>query len=91
MDTTHDNTQGNIIKRLSVWAAVVVAILMVPLLTNAPWTGSDYIFAGIVLSACATTYVLSTRKMSSIKHRAAVGAAILLFILLVMGWAATGP
>lgn len=83
--------QRNVIKRLGVWAVVVAAVLMIPLLTNAPWTGSDFVFAGIVLSACATVYELATKNMSDFKQRAAVAAAVLFFIFLVMGWAAAGP
>lgn len=88
---TTTTTQRNIPKRLSVWAMIVVAILMIPLLTKAPWTGSDYVFAGIVLSLCAITYEMITRNMSNPKQRAAVGTGVLFFIFMVIGWAASGP
>lgn len=81
----------NIPKRITIWAGVVTAILMIPLITNAPWTGSDFIFAGIILLMCATVYELSTKNMSNVKHRASVAAGVILFIFLVMGWAASGP
>ena len=84
-------TQRNIAKRLSMWAVVVVAVLMIPFLTNAPWTGSDFVFAAIVLSVCATMYELVTRNMSNGKYRVIVGAGVLFFIFLVIGWAASGP
>jgi predicted PurR-regulated permease PerM len=85
------STQRSMAKRLAVWMIVVVAILMIPLLANAPWTFGDFVFAGIVLSACAAVYEYATRNMSSVKQRAAVAAAVLFFIFLVIGWAATGP
>jgi len=83
--------QSTTAKRLCIWATVVALVLMIPLLTNAPWTGSDYIFAGIVLSICATVYVFATRNSNNVKRKAVVGAGVLFFIFLVMGWAATGP
>lgn len=84
------NTE-NIVKRLSMWTAVVAAVLMIPFVTKMPWTGSDYFFAGVVLFACAAAYVFATQNMSDINHRLTVGVAVLLFIFMVIGWAATGP
>lgn len=56
-----------------------------------PWTGSDFVFAGAVLFGCAITYELATKNMSSLKHKATVGLAVLFFVFMVMGWAAAGP
>jgi uncharacterized membrane protein YfhO len=78
-------------KRLTIWAVVVIAILMIPFLTNAPWTGSDYVFAGIVLFILATAYELITKNLKNKLHHVFVGGAILLIIVLIIGWAATGP
>jgi hypothetical protein len=89
--TTNAVTPRNIPKRLGVWALVIAAVLMIPLATNAPWTGSDFVFGAVVLFILATVYELVTRNMSDYKHRAAVGAAVLLVIALIIGWAATGP
>jgi hypothetical protein len=83
--------QRNIRKRLLVWAVVVAAILMIPLLANAPWTALDFIFGAVVLSASATVYELATRNMRHKKHRIAAGIAVLAAIGLVMVWAAAGP
>ena len=93
METKATNTtiQRNIAPRLSVWAVVVAAILTIPLLANAPWTVGDFISAAVVLSVCAIVYELATRNINDAKHRAAVGAAVLFFIFLVIGWAAAGP
>jgi hypothetical protein len=81
----------NLPQRLIVWALAITAVLLIPYLTKAPWTGSDYVFAGIVLSACAGVYELATKNMSHLKHRLVIGLAILFFIFLVIGWAASGP
>lgn len=88
---TNTTTQRNITKRLSLWAVVVAAILMIPLLANAPWTGGDFVFGTVVLFGLAIVYELATRNMSNIKYRAAVGAGVLFVIFLVIAWAATGP
>lgn len=83
--------QRNVPLRLTIWAVVVAAILSIPFLANAPWTSSDFIFAGIVLFGCATTYELVTRNMKDAMQRVIVGVAVLFFIVLVLAWAAAGP
>ena len=79
--------QKNIIKRLSYWALIVVAILLIPYIGGFPWTISDFIFAGVVLYGCAAFYELLTRNMANKTHRMTVGAAVALIILLIWGWA----
>lgn len=81
-----DNRQRHTVKRLTCWAALVAAILMIPLVTKAPWTGGDYVFAGVVLFGAASVYELSTRAMRDPKRRFAVGAVVLIFVLGI--WAA---
>ena len=83
--------QRNIKKRLLVWAFIVAAILMIPLLGNAPWTALDFVFGAVVLSASATAYELATRNRNNKKHRIAVAAAVLAGIASIMVWAAAGP
>jgi 4-hydroxybenzoate polyprenyltransferase len=82
---------NNSLKKISIWAVVISGVLMIPFLTNAPWTKGDYIFAGIVLSALATIYELVTKKMRSTKQKLVVAAILLGVIVLIIGWAATGP
>lgn len=77
----------NTVRRLTVWAAVVAAVLMIPFVTKAPWTGSDYVFAGIVLYGCAAAYELATKNMSNRMHRVAVGVAVAMVVLLIWAWA----
>ena len=64
---------------------------MIPLLTKAPWTSGDFIFAGVILYSLATIYELTTRKMTNNKHKLAVAVALLAAIVSIIGWAATGP
>lgn len=88
---TNITTKRNVPLRLCGWTVAIAAVLMIPYLSNAPWTGSDFVFAGIVLFICATTYELVTKNMTSLKDRAYIAAAVFFFIFLVIGWAASGP
>jgi uncharacterized BrkB/YihY/UPF0761 family membrane protein len=93
MKTNNQDTvvQKSTLKRLGLWSILVVAILIIPFLTKAPWTASDFVFGGVGLFGFATIYELVTRKMVNKKHRIAVGVAIVIAIMMVVGWAATGP
>ncbi|HYF97265.1 MAG TPA: hypothetical protein VD947_04495 [Patescibacteria group bacterium] len=85
------NKQRNVPQRLSVWALVIAGVLMIPLVTNAPWTASDFIFSAVVLFILVTIYELATKNMSDVKHRAYVAFGVFFTIFLIMGWAASGP
>ena len=86
MKTT--SIQKDTTKRLRLWAGVVGLILMIPLLAKAPWTISDFIFAGVVLFGSATVYEFATRNMTSKVNRIVVAGAVLAFLVLVQAWAA---
>jgi hypothetical protein len=78
----------NIIKRLSVWAAVVALILTVPLVAmqftdEVVWTLFDFIFAGTLLFGSALAYELVATKGGTIAYRAAVGVALAAALLLI--------
>lgn len=77
-------TPRNTAKRLVVWVGFVTGVLMIPLLANAPWTGSDFVFAGVVLFGAALGYELATRNMDS-KKRIIVGAGVAAMVLFI--WA----
>ena len=81
----------NIVKRLGVWAGIVAAILMIPLLTNAPWTTGDFVFAGVVLFGAASAYEFATRNVADKHRRMAVAAAVLFVVMLIWAWAVGGP
>lgn len=78
-------------KRLGICVVVIAGILMIPFITKAPWTGSDYLFAGVVLSVLALIYEIVTKNMKSTKQKLIVAAILLGVIVLIIGWAATGP
>ncbi len=81
----------NTTKRLGMWAALVASILMLPLLANAPWTISDFIFAGVVLFGSASVYEFTTKNMNNKTHRMVVGIGVLTVVLLIWAWAVAGP
>jgi hypothetical protein len=78
----------NIVKKVSIRAIVIVAILLIPVVFRFPWTGSDFVFAGAVLSGCAGMYEFLTRNMNTAPSKMVVAVAILFFIILILGWAA---
>ncbi len=78
----------NISKRLSVWAAVVALILMVPLVAmqftdEVAWDETDFIVAGVLLFGTGLAYELVARKAGTIVYRAAVGLALVAALILV--------
>lgn len=91
MMKTKNTNQRNVSRRLSVWAIIVVVILLIPYIAKAPWTAGDFIFAAVVLFGLATVYELVTRNMSSRVHRIVVGAVVLIVLVLVQAWAVAGP
>jgi hypothetical protein len=83
-------TKRNSTKRLSIWACVVAAILMIPYVAKFPWTGSDFVFAGVVLFGCASVYELTTRNMKDRNDRIMVAIAVLTVLIFIWGLAVTG-
>ncbi len=78
----------NITKRLSVWAAAVTLILMVPLVAmqftdEVAWDETDFIVAGVLLFCTGLAYELVARKGGTIAFRAAVGLALVAALILV--------
>lgn len=90
--TTTGNTGNGGVRRMSRWriAAWVAAalLLLLPLVAGAPWTGGDFVFAGILLFGSLGAYELAARKTGDIVYRAGVGLAIAATFLLIWGNAA---
>jgi len=79
---------NNRTKRLSIWAAIVALILMVPLVamqfsTQVNWSPSDFIAMGTMIFAAGLLIDLAIRKMG--KYR--VAAVIAIVILFLWLWA----
>lgn len=78
----------NITKRISMWAMVVILLLMVPLVAmqfnnEMAWTVFDFVFAGVILFGSGLTYELIARKGGNTAYRVAVGIAVVAALLLV--------
>lgn len=72
-------------KRLVLWAVLVAAILMIPFVANAPWTSTDFIFAGTVLFGAAAGYELATRNMKNPSQCLILGAGVMTLVIFI--WA----
>lgn len=76
-------------------AIVTALLLMIPLIamryTNeVQWTGSDFVFAGVLLFGSGLAYELVSKRGKTVVYRAAVGIAVLTSLLLVWVNAAVG-
>jgi hypothetical protein len=76
-------TMNILVKRLSIWALGIAALLMIPVIGKWPWTGSDFVFAIVVLfgSACAFEFIRKNAKSHA--YRIGVGLAVFGSLLLV--------
>ena len=72
------------------WAAIVAALLMIPLLGRWPWTAGDFIAAGALLFGAALAYELATRNMRNPRHRVTIGIAVSAIVLFVWAELAVG-
>ncbi len=87
-------------RRLIVWAAVVMLILLVPLVLTLLgsgvdgegwyWTSGDFIFAFVVLFGAGLMYELVAKRMTGKAYKFAVGLAVGTALLLVWINAAVG-
>jgi hypothetical protein len=83
----------NITKRLSVWAAVIALILMIPLVLTLRgsgvdgegwhWTLSDFVIMSGLMFGVGLAYELIARKWRTTAYRAAVGVALAAAFLLI--------
>ncbi len=80
---------GRVPWRLVGWGGAG-ALLLLPLITNAPWSGSDYVFAAILFGVVGGILELAVRMSSSLAYRAAVAAAVAAAFLIVWANAAVG-
>jgi hypothetical protein len=61
--------------RIAGWG-IAGLLLLVPLAGNFPWTGSDYVFAAVMIGGTGLLFELVIRKSSNPVYRAGVGAAL---------------
>ena len=80
--------------RVGLWG-LIAALLLLPLVamqftTEVVWDGADFAFAGLLLVGAGLLFELVARAMRSLSWRLAVGAGLLLGVLLVWADAAVG-
>jgi hypothetical protein len=84
-----------VIRRLAIWAAVVAAILTIPVIAMRVsdawnWDLFDFIFAAVVLFGAALAYELVASRGGTAAYRIAVGVSVVTALLLVWINAAVG-
>jgi hypothetical protein len=68
--------------RLIGWGGAA-ALLLIPLVSGAPWTLSDYAFAAALLAIAGGTFELAVRRSGNLWYRAGVAVALATSFLLV--------
>lgn len=58
-------------------------LLLLPLIANAPWTLSDFIFMGVLFGVAGLVLELAVRASGNIAYRAGVGMAVAATFLLI--------
>lgn len=61
--------------RIAGWG-IAGLLLLVPLIGNFPWTGSDYVFAAVLMGGTGLLFELAVRKSGNMTYRAGVAAAL---------------
>jgi len=80
--------------RVGLWG-LIAALLLLPLVamqftTEVVWDSADFAFAGLLLVGAGLLFELAARATRSLMWRLAVGAGLLLGVLLVWADAAVG-
>ena len=68
--------------RIVGWGTAAL-LLLLPLAANAPWTGSDFIVAAVLLGSVGLAFELIVRKSSNLAYRFAAGCAVVAAFLTV--------
>jgi hypothetical protein len=68
--------------RIIGWGTAVL-VLLLPLITNAPWTLSDYIFMGALFAIVGGLFELTVRVSQNLSYRAGVALALLGILLVI--------
>ena len=82
-------------KHLSIFALITGLVLLIPLVAmqyteEVNWTGSDFVFMGILLFGSGLVYELITRNMDSRQNKVLVGIIVSAIMLFVWVGGATG-
>ncbi|MGH7026470.1 hypothetical protein [Brevundimonas sp.] len=80
--------------RLGLWSLIAV-LLLTPLIAmqftrEVAWDGADFAFAGVLLVGAGILFELAARATRSLAWRLAIGAVLLLAVLIIWADAAVG-
>lgn len=75
--------------RVAGWS-LAAFLLLLPLVAGAPWTGSDYVFAAVLILSVGLPIELVVRKTSDTAYRGGAGAALAGAFLIVWLTGAVG-
>lgn len=75
--------------RMAAWA-VAALLLLLPLITGANWTVSDFVFAGVLLFVPLGIYELVARTTENLAYRAGAGLALVAALFLLWSSGAVG-
>ena len=84
-------TKNNLTKRLSIWAGIVAAILMIPLIGQFPWSKGDFIFAGVVLFGSAVGYEVAANRLTNKMYRMTAAVVAIGVVMFIWFLAVSGP
>jgi hypothetical protein len=73
---------GGIPWRMIGWGSLA-AILLLPFVTNAPWTPSDYVLMGLMLGSAGLVVELAARASGDFFYRAGAGIAVAAVFMLI--------
>ena len=74
--------QSNLKNHISYSALVTIGLLLIPLLANWPWTGSDFVIMGILIFGAGTVISLIVRYVKTKKSRMIISGIVALLFLL---------
>lgn len=77
-------------RRLTLIAAVIVFLLLIPVALKFPWSGFDFLIAGVLLFGTGLAIELVLRLVTGLWARIALSGAILLALFLVWAELAVG-
>lgn len=88
-------TNTSLIQPLVLLGLITAILLMIPLVAmqytdEVVWTGSDFVFAGILLLGTGLAYILISRKSANLIYRIAVGLALASGLFLIWSNGAVG-
>lgn len=71
-------------------ALLIIGILLLPYVLNAPWTLFDYVVAGILLCTTAVVFEIVTSRITTQKKKIIAGVSVILIAIYIWAELAVG-